>query len=259
MLAAVQFSLTGLTVFGAIYVQNVLGFSPIGAGLSLLPLTFPLLVLAPIAGRVYDRAGPRLLVGGGVLLAGIGLMWDAAVLDEQDYALLVPGYLLMGVGLALVMSPASTDVMNAAPAAPGRGLRGDADHAPGRRDGWPGDDGDDRGHHPERQDRELPREPGRVARPGRAARAHPVRGGRRPVSRHLADLPDVLNTAQDALVSGIGTAYWVGGAVMVASALAALLLLRRVEAVDAPTVDPKPLHPAHAPVAHASSAGSRRP
>ena len=57
--------------------------------------------------------------------------------------------------------------------------------------------------------------------------------------------PDVLNTAQDALVSGIGTAYWVGGAVMVASALAALLLLRRVEAVDAPTVDPKPLHPAH--------------
>ena len=119
VLAAVQFSLTGLTVFRAIYVQNVLGFSPIGAGLSLLPLTFPLLVLAPIAGRVYDRAGPRLLVGGGVLLAGIGLMWDAAVLDEQDYALLVPGYLLMGVGLALVMSPASTDVMNAAPAAPG--------------------------------------------------------------------------------------------------------------------------------------------
>jgi MFS family permease len=122
VLAAVEFSLTGLTVFGAIYVQNVLGFSPIGAGLSLLPLTLPLLVLAPIAGRVYDRAGPRLLVGGGVLLVGLGLMWNAAVLDEQDYAVLVPGYLLMGVGLALVMSPASTDVMNAAPAA----LRGEA-------------------------------------------------------------------------------------------------------------------------------------
>jgi EmrB/QacA subfamily drug resistance transporter len=63
VLALVQFALTGLTVFGAIYVQQLLGFGPIGAGLSLLPLTAPLLVLAPQAGKLYDRVGPRALVG----------------------------------------------------------------------------------------------------------------------------------------------------------------------------------------------------
>jgi EmrB/QacA subfamily drug resistance transporter len=85
VLALVQFALTGLTVFGAIYVQDLLGFGPIAAGLSLLPLTVPLLLLAPRAGRVYDRIGPRLLVGAGAGLLAISLSWSALVLDQLEY------------------------------------------------------------------------------------------------------------------------------------------------------------------------------
>ena len=59
VLAAVQFALTGASVFGAIWSQHVLGFSPIHAGLAMLPLTIPLLFVAPLAGRAYDRFGPR--------------------------------------------------------------------------------------------------------------------------------------------------------------------------------------------------------
>lgn len=55
VLALVFFGLMGITVFGAIYVQDMLGFSPIEAGVSMLPLTLPLLIAAPLGGRLYDK------------------------------------------------------------------------------------------------------------------------------------------------------------------------------------------------------------
>jgi len=93
-----QFALIGLTIFGAIFTQDVLGFTPIEAGLGMLPVTLPLLVAAPLAGRFYDRAGPRALVTAGTLTAAIGFAVTAALLGEQDYWVLVPGYVLIGTG-----------------------------------------------------------------------------------------------------------------------------------------------------------------
>jgi EmrB/QacA subfamily drug resistance transporter len=122
VLGLVQFALTGLTVFGAIYVQELLGFGPIAAGLSLLPVMVPLLLLAPVAGRLYDRIGPRGLVAAGAVLLCAGLLWAAALLARLEYVWLLPGYVAMGAGIALVTTPASTDAMNTAPAA----LRGQA-------------------------------------------------------------------------------------------------------------------------------------
>jgi hypothetical protein len=63
VLFCVELALIGLTVFGALWVQNVLGFDPIEAGLSLLPLTIPLLFIAPMIGRfttgsVRGRSSP---------------------------------------------------------------------------------------------------------------------------------------------------------------------------------------------------------
>jgi MFS family permease len=122
VLGLVQFVLTGLTVFGAIYVQELLGFGPIAAGVSLLPVMVPLLLLAPVAGRLYDRIGPRGLVAAGAALLCAGLMWTATLLARLEYVWLLPGYVIIGAGIALVMTPASTDAMNTAPAA----LRGQA-------------------------------------------------------------------------------------------------------------------------------------
>jgi MFS family permease len=81
-----------------------------------------MLFLAPRAGKLYDRIGPRALVAGGTFLVGAGLIWDAAVLDKVSYGWLVPGYLAIGIGLSIVMTPASTDCMNTALPA----LRGEA-------------------------------------------------------------------------------------------------------------------------------------
>jgi EmrB/QacA subfamily drug resistance transporter len=110
-----QFALMGLTIFGAIFTQDILGFTPIEAGLALLPVTLPLLVAAPLSGRIYDRAGPRGLATAGTLTAAIGFALTAALLGEQDYWVLVPGYILIGAGIGLVMSPTNTDAMSSAP------------------------------------------------------------------------------------------------------------------------------------------------
>ena len=52
MLAGVQFALVGASVFGAVSVQQVPGFSAIHAGVAMLPLTVPLLFVAPLGGRI---------------------------------------------------------------------------------------------------------------------------------------------------------------------------------------------------------------
>jgi EmrB/QacA subfamily drug resistance transporter len=114
IVAGVQFALVGASVFGAVWSQQVLGFSAIHAGVAMLPLTLPLLFTAPIAGRLYDRIGPRpLLTIGGLLIAG-GLAWLAGHLPHREYDLLIPGYIAMGIGIGLIVSPGTTDALGAA-------------------------------------------------------------------------------------------------------------------------------------------------
>jgi EmrB/QacA subfamily drug resistance transporter len=117
VLAGVQFALVGASVFGAVWSQQVLGFSAIRAGVAMLPLTVPLLFVAPLAGRAYDRFGPRPLMVAGALLIGGGLAWLAWHLRLREYAWLIPGYLAMGTGIGLTISPGTTDALGAAAAA----------------------------------------------------------------------------------------------------------------------------------------------
>lgn len=193
VLAAIQFGLTGLTVFGALFVQDILGFSPITAGLSLLPVTVPLLVLAPLSGRMYDRIGPRGLVAGGALLVGAGLLWNAAILDKHSYAWLVPGYLALGIGLAAAMTPASTDCMNCA----ARELRGEASGV-----------------------MQTVRQVGGTV--GLAVMGTVV--------AHVEASSDA--NPGNAFTSGVGSAYYVAGAVVVLAALVGLVVLRRRQPAD---------------------------
>ena len=114
ILAGVQFALVGASVFGAIWSQQVLGFSAIRAGVAMLPLTIPLLFVAPLSGRLYDRVGPRPLLTAGALAIGVGLAWLGWHLPKHEYWWLVPGYIVMGAGIGLTMSPGTTDALGAA-------------------------------------------------------------------------------------------------------------------------------------------------
>jgi EmrB/QacA subfamily drug resistance transporter len=239
VLFCVQFALVGLTVFGAIYAQDLLGFDPVEAGLALLPLTLPLLVAAPLAGRLYDRIGPRWPAAIGTLLAGAGFAWQALVLHDFSYALLVPGYVLVGVGIGLVMSPTNTDAMSSAPPA----LRGQASgviQTVRQVGGTVGLAivGTIVANVQHDRLRELLLGAGDPVGQVRVVERVLAEdsGDRRAIVAAVprADAQTVLESARDAVTDGIAAAYWASAAVMAVAAVVACAVLRRVRYAEEP-------------------------
>jgi len=109
----VTFSMLGMFFFLTLYMQNVLDYSPLEAGIRFLPTTLMVIIVAPIAGRLTDRIGPRPLITGGLTLVAMSLLWQSFLTPTSGFDFLLPGFVLMGIGIALVMSPMSTAAMNA--------------------------------------------------------------------------------------------------------------------------------------------------
>lgn len=108
----ITFAMMGTFFFMAIYMQDILSYSALEAGIRFLPTTMVIAVVAPIAGRLADRLGPvwPMSVGLSVLTVSM-FMFSAIDVDTTYGGLLVP-FVLMGIGIALVMSPMSTAAMN---------------------------------------------------------------------------------------------------------------------------------------------------
>ncbi|WP_062207558.1 MFS transporter [Streptomyces sp. NBRC 109706] len=108
-------------MFGSIflltqYLQLIQGYSPTEAGVRMLPWTAMGLVVAPIAGRLTDRIGGRVIIATGMLLMGTGLGWLAALAGpDASYGPQVPAFVLCGVGMAMFFAPAGAMVMGSVP------------------------------------------------------------------------------------------------------------------------------------------------
>ncbi len=109
----VTFSMLAMFFFLALYMQNILGYSPVQAGLRFLPATLMIVLVAPLAGRLADRVGPRPPMVVGLTLAAIALFLQTRIDVHTGYGLLLPSFMIMGLGMALTMSPMSTAAMNA--------------------------------------------------------------------------------------------------------------------------------------------------
>jgi EmrB/QacA subfamily drug resistance transporter len=111
-----------------------LGMNPALAGLALIPTTLPMVVLSRVAGNWYDKAGGRLpLVAGFGVLAASGLVLWLGV-SQHNYAGLVPGLLLYGTGLALVLTtndPVSLDSIGQEQTGEASGVSATAEQAGG--------------------------------------------------------------------------------------------------------------------------------
>jgi EmrB/QacA subfamily drug resistance transporter len=101
VVAGQRFALLGITVFGSLYLQDTLGFSPFEAGLAIMPALAALVVGTQIAGPWYDRSGGRILFGIGMALIGLALAVSAPLLGHDSYPLLVPGFVIGGAGIGL--------------------------------------------------------------------------------------------------------------------------------------------------------------
>jgi EmrB/QacA subfamily drug resistance transporter len=95
--------------------QVVVGFTPLQAGISLLPSTVALLLLSSRAGALAQRFGPRWLMTGGLLVAAAGLALLTRIGPHTSYVTdVLPPVLLFGIGLSMTVAPLTATVLASA-------------------------------------------------------------------------------------------------------------------------------------------------
>jgi EmrB/QacA subfamily drug resistance transporter len=109
----VSFAMLGVFFFLALYMQDILGYTPLEAGVRFLPSTLMIVAVAPVAGRLSDRYGPRWLIAGGLTLVAASLFTFSRIQVDSGYLVLLPGFMLLGIGIAMTMSPMTSAAMNA--------------------------------------------------------------------------------------------------------------------------------------------------
>jgi EmrB/QacA subfamily drug resistance transporter len=106
-------------MFGSIFLlaqffQTVQGYSPLEAGLRILPWTAMPIFIAPIAGALSDRIGGQRIMGVGLALQAIGIAWIATVSTPTvPYSDVVIPFFISGIGMALFFAPVANVVLSA--------------------------------------------------------------------------------------------------------------------------------------------------
>jgi EmrB/QacA subfamily drug resistance transporter len=108
----ISFAMLAQFFFMALYMQNILGYTALQAGVRFLPSTLMIVIIAPIAGRLADRIGPKPPILAGLSILALSLFLQSQITVHSGYGTLLPAFILLGIGIALTMSPMSTAAMN---------------------------------------------------------------------------------------------------------------------------------------------------
>jgi EmrB/QacA subfamily drug resistance transporter len=108
----VSFTMFAMFFSLALYMQDILHFTPLQTGLRFLPTTICVMVAGPISGRLADRIGSRPLMTGGLLAVAASMFWMTGITTHSSYGYLVVAFILQGLGIGFTMSPMSTAAMN---------------------------------------------------------------------------------------------------------------------------------------------------
>ena len=110
---AISATVIGMITYLSLYVQNTLGYSPVQAGLRFLPLTLVSFTVALLTGRLIGKVAMRVLLGVAMAAAAAGLASMAHLAATSTWLVLLPGFILAGIGLGIT----STGLASAALAA----------------------------------------------------------------------------------------------------------------------------------------------
>jgi EmrB/QacA subfamily drug resistance transporter len=101
-----------LFFFLVLFLQQIVGYSPLRSGLATLPVTIVMFVLSRRFGALADRFGPRLFMGAGPLVAAAGLLLFQRVGAHVDYVSdVLPGLLVFSLGLSMTVAPLTAAVL----------------------------------------------------------------------------------------------------------------------------------------------------
>jgi MFS family permease len=108
------FALFGFLFLSTQYLQFVLGYSPLSAGVHMLPYAFAMIVAAPLSGKLVERMGTKRVVTAGMVAFAGGLLL-AATVSDHSYGRLGIALVLMGIGMGLAGAPATESIMGSLP------------------------------------------------------------------------------------------------------------------------------------------------
>ena len=117
VMALVGLAMFGVFFYNSLFIQNVLGYSAVQTGATFLPMTLLIMFVAPVAGKLTDRIGPRWLMGTGMSLLTLSLILFATLDESSTFWNILPGLLVGGLGMAITMAPTTAAAMASVPIA----------------------------------------------------------------------------------------------------------------------------------------------
>jgi EmrB/QacA subfamily drug resistance transporter len=111
----VFFALLGSLFLMTQYWQLVHGYSPLEAGIRLLPHAATMMIVAPLSARLVERIGTKRVVLGGLGLIATGLLLLSTIEPETPYVVVISYFVVMASGMGMTMAPATESVMGALP------------------------------------------------------------------------------------------------------------------------------------------------
>jgi EmrB/QacA subfamily drug resistance transporter len=112
---SISSSMFALFLYLTLYLQNILGYSPLQAGLRFLPLSMISFFAAPLAGRLSGRFPIRILLGTGMALVTLALWLMHGVHTSSGWTTLLAGFLIGGVGIGMVNPPLAATAVGVVP------------------------------------------------------------------------------------------------------------------------------------------------
>jgi len=118
--ANVAITMVFFALFGASFLitqelQFVLGYDALQAGIALLPIALPMLVLGPVSARLVERFGTKVVVTGGLTLVAVGLALLSRVTLTSGYVDVCVPMFILAFGMGLTMAPATESIMGSLP------------------------------------------------------------------------------------------------------------------------------------------------
>jgi hypothetical protein len=99
---AVSGSMFALFLYLTLYLQSILGYTPLEAGVRYLPITVTIFLVAPIAGVLISRVRAQIIMAVGLVLCGTGLLLMSGLESESEWTSLLGGFLVAGAGVGLL-------------------------------------------------------------------------------------------------------------------------------------------------------------
>ncbi len=108
-------SIFAMLLYLVLYIQDILGYSPLAAGVRLMFISGAILVTATVAGRLSSHVPVRLLIGPGLIIVGVSLLLMRGLNAGSSWTHLIPGMIVGGVGIGLVNPPLASTAVGVVP------------------------------------------------------------------------------------------------------------------------------------------------